>query len=329
MSAAEQFNGVEERTVVEEHELVVEGNTLKERQEMTIVGERLNLTHTRWINDKMYEVNETRMRQEVSDQRINTSLEGNNELETFKKEWERMWHPSITQEEIGGIGKADESSEGLGSNPRQPVVLISKPSVSRSGIATKDEKEESMCSGIAQPPSIKSSGHILIEQTIGTDDKSDESITQEEIGGIGKADESSEGFGANPRQPVVLISKPSESRSGIATKDDKEEEHLESINIGEKEMVVTLKPSQSSSITPTVEQGADEQSHISLKPMHQLVDHENNSATRTEDGMRVSILEPNQNESESEGQQDGSVKKPKKRSARKAFTDFFRRPKKN
>jgi len=264
----------------------VDGNILKERREITIVGDNLTLRHTRWINGKMYEVNESRMGQEVTGRDFNTSLDGNEETEKFKQEWERVWQPSITHEAIYGLTTAEDKDAV---KPRKLVSLNSDQSKSRTGIAIK-ENDTITISNIKekeQLDSIKSADQLIVND-----------------------DEPHDNFEGSlkPEQPNILDTIP------------------ESVHISTKEMKVTLKETTSSNNKPTDDQCKvnedDGEEEKSMKPMQLCIDVDRGSVTSEEDGMRVKVLEPSPNEEDGtscERQIDGLAKKEKKKSGRKHF----------
>jgi len=138
MSAEKQYNVVvDKNVVVEEHELMVGDNKLKETREVSIFGDVVTLKHVRWINDDRYEVYESRNGQEVTAVQIDTSMEGNDEIEAFKQQWELMWQPTISQEEIDDLAEVEEDSASEGVKPRE---LVAKESEGENNSTTEDEE---------------------------------------------------------------------------------------------------------------------------------------------------------------------------------------------
>jgi len=138
MSAEKQYNVVvDKNVVVEEHELMVGDNKLKETREVSIFGDVVTLKHVRWINDDRYEVYESRNGQEVTAVQIDTSMEGNDEIEAFKQKWELMWQPTIAQEEIDDLAEVEEDSASEGVKPRE---LVAKESEGENNSTTEDEE---------------------------------------------------------------------------------------------------------------------------------------------------------------------------------------------
>jgi len=141
MSAEKQYNVVvDKNVVVEEHELMVGDDKLKETREASIFGDVVTLKHVRWINDDRYEVYESRKGQEVTAVQIDTSMEGNDEIEAFKQKWESMWQPTISQEEIDDLAEVEEDSASEGVKPRELVAKESKTSERENKSTTEDEE---------------------------------------------------------------------------------------------------------------------------------------------------------------------------------------------
>ena len=88
------------RSVLLDHEMVVDGVVLRERKELNYVAddegnqEKYVLIHTRFIGDKKYEV------QQVV---VGDDIVGENVIGKFKEEWEEKWKPSIGQNNGGFV----------------------------------------------------------------------------------------------------------------------------------------------------------------------------------------------------------------------------------
>ena len=88
------------RSVLLDHEMVVDGVVLRERKEFNYVDddegnqEKFVLIHTRIIGDKKYEV------QQVI---VGDDIVGENVVTKFKEEWEEKWKPSIGQSNGGFV----------------------------------------------------------------------------------------------------------------------------------------------------------------------------------------------------------------------------------
>jgi len=89
------------KVILMEHELVVDGVTLRETKEMSTVHEssgssdKVILVHTRMIGDRAYQIRETKEGGKVVDATINTTM-SEQEVETFEKEWQEKWQPAIS-----------------------------------------------------------------------------------------------------------------------------------------------------------------------------------------------------------------------------------------
>jgi len=89
------------KVVLMEHELQVDGVTLRETKEMSTLHSteggpgQVTLVHTRMIGDRAYQIRETKEDGRVVDATINTTM-SESEVETFEKDWSRMWQPAIS-----------------------------------------------------------------------------------------------------------------------------------------------------------------------------------------------------------------------------------------
>ena len=97
------------RSIILDHEMMVEGKKLRERKEITSsTDEDGNVetltTHMRSINDLVYTVKETNVDGEIRNEEVETDM-NDEELEIFKENWEEMWNPTICQENTGVIAK--------------------------------------------------------------------------------------------------------------------------------------------------------------------------------------------------------------------------------
>ena len=97
------------RSVLLDHEMIVDGVVFRERKELNLVdGDEENedksiLVHTRFIADKKYEVQQVSVKDDIVEETINTDL-NEEEVALFKEEWEEKWRPSIGQN-TGGIAQ--------------------------------------------------------------------------------------------------------------------------------------------------------------------------------------------------------------------------------
>ena len=84
--------------VFSEHEMIVEGITLKERKEQSASYDeekkKLVLTHTRWIGNQSLIVHTVIADDEEKKKVIETDLT-EKEVEDFLKKWQDLWHPRI------------------------------------------------------------------------------------------------------------------------------------------------------------------------------------------------------------------------------------------
>lgn len=95
------------RSVLLDHEMVVDGVVLRERKELTNVKNadglpESHLDHMRKIGDRSYVVRQISIDGIIQDEVIETTMAAE-EIDAFKIEWEEKWHPSIG-EQAGGIG---------------------------------------------------------------------------------------------------------------------------------------------------------------------------------------------------------------------------------
>ena len=87
MAEAQQFEIIEDQNVVvEEHCLAVNGRQLKERKEMATDEDVTFVMHTRWIDERMYEVIEKRKGHEVIERKVKKSkLHGDDQIRHSSK----------------------------------------------------------------------------------------------------------------------------------------------------------------------------------------------------------------------------------------------------
>jgi len=90
------------KVILMEHELAIDGVTLKETKEMftehssnTGDKDQVTLVHTRMIGNRAYQVRETKEDDRVVDTVVNTTM-SEEEVETFEKEWKEKWQPAIS-----------------------------------------------------------------------------------------------------------------------------------------------------------------------------------------------------------------------------------------
>ena len=95
------------RSVLLDHEMVVDGVVLRERKELNNITdeegnqEKSVLIHTRYIGDKKYLVQQVAVEGDIVEETIETNLP-DEEIEKFKEEWEEKWKPSLGQSS-GGV----------------------------------------------------------------------------------------------------------------------------------------------------------------------------------------------------------------------------------
>ena len=95
------------RSVLLDHEMVVDGVSLRERKELNNITddegnqEKSVLIHTRYIGDKKYEVQKVEVDGDIVEETIETNLP-DEEIGKFKEEWEEKWKPSLGQSS-GGV----------------------------------------------------------------------------------------------------------------------------------------------------------------------------------------------------------------------------------
>ena len=95
------------RSVLLDHEMVVDGVVLRERKELNNITdeegnqEKSVLIHTRYIGDKKYEVQQVASEGDIVEETVETDLP-DEEIGKFKEEWEEKWKPSLGQSS-GGV----------------------------------------------------------------------------------------------------------------------------------------------------------------------------------------------------------------------------------
>ena len=92
------------RSVLLDHELLVDGIVFHERKELTnaVIHEvhENHLSHLRSIGDKKYTINQVIIEGVVKEETTDTNL-NDEEIEAFKEEWEEKWRPSIGEGSTG------------------------------------------------------------------------------------------------------------------------------------------------------------------------------------------------------------------------------------
>jgi len=90
----------DKRIVLMEHELLIEGITLRETKEMTTeVGDKVTMVHTRMIGDRAFQFKEEKQSGKTVNTTVHTAMD-KDELEEFEAEWKQMWDPVISDEEV-------------------------------------------------------------------------------------------------------------------------------------------------------------------------------------------------------------------------------------
>ena len=96
------------RSVLLDHEMVVDGVVLRERKELNNVADdegnqqKSVLIHTRFIGDKKYEVQQVAVGDDIVEENVATDL-SDEDIGKFKEEWEEKWKPSIGQNNGGFV----------------------------------------------------------------------------------------------------------------------------------------------------------------------------------------------------------------------------------
>ena len=96
------------RSVLLDHEMVVDGVVLRERKELNNVADdegnqqKSVLIHTRFIGDKKYEVQQVAVGDDIIEENVATDL-SDEDIGKFKEEWEEKWKPSISQNNGGFV----------------------------------------------------------------------------------------------------------------------------------------------------------------------------------------------------------------------------------
>ncbi len=105
------------KVVLMEHELEIEGQTLRETKEMSTIHadsggpDQVVLVHTRMIGDRAYQIREVKQGDSVVEATVNTTMD-ENEVQSFEKDWKRMWTPAISDNQA-----AQEILPALEMNP--------------------------------------------------------------------------------------------------------------------------------------------------------------------------------------------------------------------
>jgi len=89
----------QKKTMVTDHQLVVDGVSFRDRQEMTDLdtdGNRL-LVQTRWIGTNMYQVTKTLKGGKVVDKKVNMTKMNDTDFQKFKMDWTDKWNPVLAQ----------------------------------------------------------------------------------------------------------------------------------------------------------------------------------------------------------------------------------------
>jgi len=155
---------IEKHTVTfQEHELQVDGSTLKERKEIAtfvVEGEdepyRTNLTHTRSIGDNYYKVLEVIEGQEVTEHSITTSCK-DEEVEAFQQEWKEKWNPTVDEDTVA---KAQELPKAY--LPELPDM----ESVPINTVLLKQENEEEKLNSFEENKNEASAEHGSLYDTL-------------------------------------------------------------------------------------------------------------------------------------------------------------------
>ena len=95
---------------IQEHELVVDGTELKEsrvvdhlRREGEEEPYQTTTVHVRWIDGSYYKV------EEVTNRRVSTSLDDDDQVEAFQQEWADKWMPAMEEELVDQAQQAEAS----------------------------------------------------------------------------------------------------------------------------------------------------------------------------------------------------------------------------
>ena len=86
------------RSIVSDHELVVDDKVFRELRQFTKVTEestesngKSTLAHTRFIGEHYYSVHQIMNQGQLEDEKIETNLETEEQIDNFKNEWEDGW----------------------------------------------------------------------------------------------------------------------------------------------------------------------------------------------------------------------------------------------
>ena len=98
------------RTVISDHELIVDNVVYRERKEMSKVSQEgldsddYVLSHSRRIGDDFYTINHVFKDKIMETENIETNLDEES-LENFKNQWMEAWKPRIGQKPVGVFGR--------------------------------------------------------------------------------------------------------------------------------------------------------------------------------------------------------------------------------
>ncbi len=113
----EVVSQVHSRTVLTEHEIEIEGVTLRETYELTnqtaTSGEHYKTitTHTRSIGDRFHQTQDVSMMGGAPETNVSTTL-GEAERAEFEEDWNLLWKPSITQDQLAEVEQTALEFEG-------------------------------------------------------------------------------------------------------------------------------------------------------------------------------------------------------------------------
>ena len=98
------------KIVTTEHEMRIDGHYLGEKKQKSLIesddgtGTTTILVHVRTIDNRSYKVVEEKKGQDDPERTIDTEM-NEEEITIFLEEWDKLWTPRISDEQIVTLGK--------------------------------------------------------------------------------------------------------------------------------------------------------------------------------------------------------------------------------
>ena len=117
LKMASNIEKIEERSVIQEHSLEVDGTMLNEKKVLTTCCRegsdtplRTEKVHTRMIGDRVYSVIEVEENNDAAAERTVETSMTTEEVAAFMEEWDAKWKPSVDESEVA---KAQEVQQPI------------------------------------------------------------------------------------------------------------------------------------------------------------------------------------------------------------------------